>query len=83
MFSPDKGCDTFESIRVASPTPSSDGRQHQPEVQARLDEAARLVSELGHAQFARMTAPELLQWLRANNRVGYGNLVRALFEITP
>ncbi len=66
----------------ATPTRSTDGRPHQPEVQARLDEAARLVAELGHAKFARMTAPELLQWLRANNRVGYGNLVRALFEIT-
>ncbi len=65
----------------ATRTPSTDGRLHQPEVHARLDEAARLVAEQGHAQFAHMTAPELLQWLRANNRMGYGNLVRALFKL--
>ncbi len=67
--------------QLAQPAPQN-RKTPNPDVQRRREEAATLVDELGHAKFERMSAPELLQWLRANNRVGYGNLVRALFEIT-
>jgi hypothetical protein len=58
------------------------GKTPNPGVEQRREEAATLVANLGRKRFEQMTAPELLTWLRANNRVGYGNLVRALFEVT-
>ena len=66
---------------LAQPAPQN-RKLPNPEVQLRREEAATLVAALGPRKLESMTAPELLDWLRANNRVGYGNLVRALFEST-
>lgn len=75
---------TKTSVRRAPAAVSSKNgkRTPAPEVWQRRDDAASIVAALGRAKFARMTAPEMLDWLKANNRVGYGNLIRALFEIT-
>ncbi len=68
-------------VSVDQPAPQN-RKTPNPGVQQRHEEAATLVAALGPRKIESMTAPELLTWLRANNRVGYGNLVRALFEIT-
>jgi hypothetical protein len=66
---------------VVQPAPENHNTPN-PDVQQRQEEAAALVAALGLRRLESMSAPELLTWLRDNNRVGYENLVRALFEIT-
>jgi hypothetical protein len=68
-------------VPLAQPAPQN-RKTPNPEVQLRREEAATLVAELGSKKLESMTAPELLTWLHDNNRLGYGNLLRALFEIT-